>query len=560
MKNRTQTLILLVIVVLIFAACGGAETAEVTRVVTNTVVETIEVQGAPVEVTRVVVETVVVEAMEETSEEEAPAETAADAAIPQPLISAPQQGEASTPLPMSTASPIGTEATSPNAMFFEQYGVNPYILTSEDRLSTFSLDVDTGSYNIAKRYLQDGILPPPEAVRVEEFVNSFEQGYTNPPDVAFAIYADGAPSPFHNDGTYFLRIGVQGYDVPEVERPSANLVFVIDVSGSMEQENRLGLVKESLALLVDRLRPEDSVSIVVYGDNARTVLYPTAGSERPTILNAINSLQTEGGTNLEAGLLMGYDVANQAYNPGGINRLILASDGVANVGDTGPDNLAAKIRGYADAGINLTTIGVGMGNYNDVMMEQLADQGDGFYAYVDTLDEARRLFTEELVGTLLTIGLDAKVQVEFDPQVVQQYRLVGYENRAIADQDFRNNEVDAAEFGAGHTAVAIYAVQLTPGAQGRVATVYLRWQEPQTRAVQEINGVFTTDNLAPSFDAAPLHYQLAVTISQWAELLRHSYWADGVNMDDVRIRVERLASQMDDMQVHELAGLVELSQ
>jgi Ca-activated chloride channel family protein len=352
---------------------------------------------------------------------------------------------------------------------------------------------------------------------------------------------------------------VQGYDVPEVERPSANLVFVIDVSGSMEQENRLGLVKESLALLVDRLRPEDTVSIVVYGDNARTELYPTAGSERQTILNVINSLQTEGSTNLEAGLLMGYDVANQAYNPGGINRVILASDGVANVGDTGPNSLAAKIRSYADSGINLTTIGVGMGNYNDVMMEQLADQGDGAYAYVDTLDEARQVFTEDLVGTLQTIGLDAKIQVEFDPQVVQQYRLVGYENRAIADQDFRNNEVDAAEFGAGHTAAAIYAVQLTPGAQGRIATVYLRWQDPQTRAVQEINGVFTTDNLTPSFDAAPLHYQLAVTVSQWAELLRHSYWADGVNMEDVRVRVDRLASQMDDLRVHELAGLVELS-
>ncbi|HUM70166.1 MAG TPA: DUF3520 domain-containing protein, partial [Chloroflexota bacterium] len=183
----------------------------------------------------------------------------------------------------------------------------------------------------------------------------------------------------------------------------------------------------------------------------------------------------------------------------------------------------------------------------------------GVYIYVDNLNEARQVFTENVMSTLQTIGLDTKIQVEFDPQVVQQYRLVGYENRAIADQDFRNNEVDAAEFGAGHTAVAIYAVQLTPGAQGRVATVYLRWQDPQTRAVQEINGVFSTDNLATSFDAAPLHYQLAVTVSQWAELLRHSYWTDGVNMDDVRIRAQRLASQMDDTVVTELAQLVTLS-
>lgn len=551
-KSKTQALIIFAILMLIFAACGGgAQEVQVTRITTGA--EAVRVEPMLVEVTRVVVETVVESVVVEGQAVETSAYHAG--ATPLPSNAAPLYD--TIPAPMPTTPPA---ATAPNAMFFAQYGVNPYILSSVDNLSTFSLDVDTGAYSIARRYLQDGLQPPPEAVRVEEFVNSFDQGYANPPDVTFAIYADGAPSPFHNDGTYFLRIGVQGYDIPEAERPSANLVFVIDVSGSMNQENRLGLVKESLALLVDRLRADDVVSIVVYGSSARTVLYPTAGSERQAILNAINTLQTEGSTNLEAGMLMGYEMANRAYIAGGINRVILTSDGVANVGDTGPDSLAAKIRGYADAGINLTTIGVGLGNYNDVMMEQLANQGDGAYAYIDTLDEAHRLFGKDLMGTLQTIGLDAKIQVEFEPQVVQQYRLVGYENRAIADQDFRNNEVDAAEFGAGHTAAAIYAVQLTPGAQGRIATVYLRWQHPQTRAVQEINGIFTTENLAPSFDAAPLHYQLAVTVSQWAELLRHSYWTDDVSLNDVRVRAERLASQMDDMQVHELAQLVRLSQ
>lgn len=459
MKNRTQTLVIFALLTLIFAACQSqTETVAVTRVVTGTVYETVATEGEPMEVTSFATEYIV--------EAEESGEAAADYRYAAPLPAAPGETLNLSPRtisPIATASPPATApAAAPNAMFFEQYGVNPYIQSTVDSLSTFSLDVDTGSYNVAKRYLQDGLRPPAEAIRVEEFVNSFDQGYDNPPDVAFAIYADGAPSPFHNDGTYFLRIGVQGYDVPEAERPSANLVFVIDVSGSMSQENRLGLVKESLALLVDRLRADDSVSIVVYGSNARTVLYPTAGSERQAILNAINSLETEGSTNLEAGLLMGYDMANQAYIPGGINRVILSSDGVANVGDTGPNSLAAKIRGYADAGINLTTIGVGLGNYNDVMMEQLADQGDGAYAYVDNLNEARQVFVEDVMGTLQTIGLDAKIQVDFDPQVVQQYRLVGYENRAIADQDFRNNEVDAAEFGAGHTAAAIYAVQLTP--------------------------------------------------------------------------------------------------
>jgi Ca-activated chloride channel family protein len=272
--------------------------------------------------------------------------------------------------PVATAAPdiviVPRPAATPSAMFFEEYGVNPYILTEVDNLSTFSLDVDTGSYSIARRYLQDGLMPPPESVRVEEFVNSFDQGYQIPPNTAFAVYADGAPSPFHTDGTYFLRIGVQGYESSEEVRPSANLVFVIDVSGSMAQENRLELVKQSLEILVDRMRVDDTIAIVVYGSDARVVLPPTNGSDQRTIMRAINSLETEGSTNLEAGLLLGYQMANQAYKFDGINRVILASDGVANVGNTSADGIAAQIRGYADAGIQLTTIGFGLGNYNQL--------------------------------------------------------------------------------------------------------------------------------------------------------------------------------------------------
>ncbi|MAT97331.1 MAG: hypothetical protein CL608_09335 [Anaerolineaceae bacterium] len=514
--------------------------------------ETIITEGEVVEVTRVVTETVVQEFGVEAEESlDAAAEFAAP---PAPLATAPATtGESIIP------APTATRPSQPSAMFFEEYGVNPYILTEVDNLSTFSLDVDTGSYSIARRYLQDGLQPPPEAIRVEEFVNSFDQGYQIPPNTDFAVYADGAPSPFHNDGTYFLRIGVQGYESSEEVRPSAALTFVIDVSGSMAQENRLGLVKESLEILVNRMRADDTIAIVVYGSDARVILPPTNGSDRNTILNAIYALDTEGSTNLEAGLLLGYEMANRAYKFDGINRVILASDGVANVGNTSADSIAAQIRGYADAGIQLTTIGFGLGNYNDVMMEQLADQGDGNYGYIDTLEEARNLFVDNIMSTLQVIGLDAKIQVEFDRNVVQQYRLIGYENRAIADEDFRNDTIDAAEFGAGHTAAAIYAVQLVPGAQGRIATVNLRWQDPNTRVVKEINGVFTTENLVRSFDEAPLHYQLAVVVSQYAELLRHSYWAEGFDMRDLRIRAERLASQMNDEAVWELANLISVS-
>jgi Ca-activated chloride channel family protein len=308
-----------------------------------------------------------------------------------------------------------------------------------DNLSTFSLDVDTGSYSVARRYLNEGLQPPAAAVRVEEFVNSFDQGYEIPDDTAFALYADGAPSPFHEDGTYFIRVGVKGYEVEEEFRPPAALTFVIDVSGSMSAENRLELVKQSLEILVQRMRYDDTIAIVVYGDDARQVLPPTNASDRNRILSAIYSLETEGSTNMEAGLLLGYQLANQAFKPNGINRVILASDGVANVGTTDPEGIVAQIRGYADAGIQLTTLGFGLGNYNDVMMEQLADQGDGNFAYIDTLDEAEELFVDNVMSTLMVIGLDAKIQIAFDPNVVSQYRLIGYENRAIADEDFRND-------------------------------------------------------------------------------------------------------------------------
>ena len=585
MKHKTTyPLIVILLFTFLFTACGGGatlETSEEPIAIAPSYEESeagpiaVEESGQTVAVTRVVTEQIVEEVIvepeyeyEEEPAEEAPAEEdyadAEEAAeseplppAPAPLATAPDDNSiASAPL----ATPVPTQvAVQPANTFFEDYGVNPYTLTTVDNLSTFSLDVDTGSYTIARNYLMDGIQPPPDAIRVEEFVNAFDQGYAIPPNTAFAVYADGAPSPFHNDGTHFLRIGVQGQEIPESVRPSAALTFVIDVSGSMNQENRLGLVKRSLQLLVDQMRADDSIAIVVYGSTARVVLPPTSGAYKDAILSTIYSLEPEGSTNMEAGLLLGYDEANRAYIPNGINRVILASDGVANVGDTGPNSLAAKIRGYADSGIQLTTVGFGMGNYNDVMMEQLADQGDGHYAYIDTLQEAEELFVTNLMSTLQTIALDAKIQVDFDPNVVQQYRLIGYENRAIADQDFRNDDIDAAEFGAGHTAAAIYAVQFVPGAQGRVATVNLRWQDPQSRTVQEISGAFTTNDLARTFDDAPVNHQVSVVVSQFAELLRNSYWTDGVSMNDLSIRADRLAAQTGSPEVLELANLISLS-
>jgi Ca-activated chloride channel family protein len=276
-------------------------------------------------------------------------------------------------------------------MFFEDYGVNPSIDAEDDNLSTFALDVDTGSYTIMRNYLSEGNLPPSDSVRVEEYVNYFNQDYPNPSaHQAFGIYMDGAPSPFTQTERYqMLRVGIQGYQVSEEDRKDASLTFVIDVSGSMDMDNRLGLVKRSLELLVEQLDRHDSVSIVVYGSDARVVLDPTPGSDKDAILSAIYSLHPEGATNAEAGIRLGYKMALRAYNPDGINRVILCSDGVANVGNTEADVILDEIRGHVEEGVTMTTIGFGMDNYNDILMEQLADNGDGFYAYTTALSAGK---------------------------------------------------------------------------------------------------------------------------------------------------------------------------
>jgi Ca-activated chloride channel homolog len=471
---------------------------------------------------------------------------------------------APTSAPMAAAAPTRAPAAAqlpaappPVDNYFQNYGVNPFVDTVEDHLSTFGLDVDTASYTVARRYVMDGNLPPSDSVRVEEFVNYFYQGYPTPQDIAFGIYADGAPSPFHYDGTYILRFGIQGYQVPESDRKPASLTFVIDTSGSMSMENRLMMVKQSLQLLVDRLRPTDTVAIVQYGSEARVVLNPTSGEDRTRILDAIYSLETSGATNAEGGLRLGYQLANQAYRPNATNRVILCSDGVANVGATGPDQILESIRGYAASGITLTTVGFGMGNFNDVLMERLADGGNGNYAYVDNMDEARRLFVDNLTSTLQTIAMNAKVQVDFNPDIVARYRLIGYENRAIADENFRNDSVDAGEIGAGHSATALYAVQLKPQATGRIATVQLRWEDPQAHTIQEINGNFNTWDLASSFENASARYQLAVTVAQYAEVLRGSPWADGTSINQILDHAVRLGGLLpEDQQVTEFVSLV----
>ena len=493
------------------------------------------------------------------------APSAEEPAVPEPYQpSAPMPAPAGTAYSPESGAPLSAPQSSsqnwgvppakrqPNDTFFEDYGVNPFVDTEDDNLSTFAIDVDTGSYSIMRNYLRDGIMPPPESVRVEEYVNYFDQGYQTPPaHQAFAISIDGAPSPFTQTERYqMIRVGIQGYQVPEYERKDASLTFVIDVSGSMDMDNRLELVKRSLELLVEQLDRKDSVSIVVYGSNARVVLDPTPGSDKSRILRAIQRLEPEGATNAEAGIRLGYKMAMQAYNPGGINRVILCSDGVANVGNTEANVILDEIRGYVEEGVTMTTIGFGMDNYNDTLMEQLADNGDGFYAYVDDMREAKRLFIDNLTSTLQTIALDAKIQVDFNPEVVSRYRLVGFENRAIADEDFRDNSVDAGEIGAGHSVTALYEVKLFPEAYGNIATVYMRWQDPDTTQVVELSKYFSVSDLERDFDRANPYFQRAVIVAEYAEILKESYWAEGSSFHDVyreAVRVSEYFGRDEDM-------------
>jgi Ca-activated chloride channel family protein len=428
--------------------------------------------------------------------------------------------------------------------FFRSAGTNPFVDTEEDARSTFGLDVDTASYTVARRYLQDGNLPDPDSVRVEEFVNFFDYGDEPPVRDDFAIRAEGAPTPFAPPGYRLLRFNVRGRQIRPEERKPAVLTFVVDVSGSMQMENRLGLVKRSLEMLLDRLRPTDKVGLVVYGSEARVVLEPAHDLAR--VREAVRRLETDGATNAEAGLILGYDMANRYFRPEGNNRILLCSDGVANVGTTGPERMLERIGREARKGIELTTLGFGMGNYNDVLMEQLADKGDGRYAYLDTLDEARRVLVEELEGTLETIAKDAKVQVVFNPDVVDRWRLLGYENRDIADEKFRDDTVDAGEIGAGHSVTALYEVRLKPGATADkpVANLHLRWRSEQTGRVREEEKMLRVLHLASSWERATPGLRLASVAAEFAEILRGSYWAHGSSLQDLFQRAQRLSGEL----------------
>ena len=354
------------------------------------------------------------------------------------------------------------EVAAPSRQNTERYGhyePNPVHAVTEQPVSTFSIDVDTGSYANIRRFLtQSDRLPPADAVRIEEIINYFDYGYAKPADgKPFAVHTETVDSPFRS-GAKLIRIGIQAKEVSQAALPPANLVFLVDVSGSMYSRDKLPMVKYTLCTLAHQTRAQDRITLVTYADGNKVVLPPTPGNQRQKILAALDSLKAGGSTAGENAIQQAYQAAQRAYIRNGINRILLATDGDFNVGITDFNTLRSMVAEKRKSGISLTTLGFGSGNYNERLMEQLADAGDGNYSYIDSPEEAQKVLHRQLSSTLATVAQDVKIQVEFNPTTVKEYRLIGYENRMLAREDFNNDQVDAGDIGAGHNVTALYEI------------------------------------------------------------------------------------------------------
>jgi len=452
-----------------------------------------------------------------------------------------------------------------DAMFFKDYGTNPFVNAFRDNLSTFAIDVDDASYVMTRSYLERGSLPPEDAVRVEEFVNHFDYNYKAPHRAAFQINVEGGPSVFGPKKSRLLKIGIKGKEISDRKRKQANLVFVIDVSGSMNRENRLELVKKSLRMLVKELNRDDRVGIVIYGSRGEVLLEPTSLRHRKHILNTIGKLHPGGSTNAEEGIKLGYKIANKFFDRNRINRVILCSDGVANVGRTGPEQILREIERYTDKGITLSTVGFGMGNYNDILMEKLSNKGNGSYSYVDDIKEAHRVFIENLTGMLQVIARDVKIQVEFNPEVVKSYRLLGYENREVADNKFRDDTEDGGEIGSGHEVTALYEVVLSRiRIKGNIAMVNIRYKDPNATYVSEEPATEISYNIpgrifTGSFNECTTDFRLATAAAEFSEIMRGSYWAKGSSLRKVYEIVRDVEHETESPQAGEFLDLIRLA-
>jgi len=473
------------------------------------------------------------------------------AVIPAPGLPDPEAGETESGLSSrTTGMPAGTLIE------------NDWQQANRDSQATFSIDVDTASYARTRGLLRASRLPEAADVRVEEFLNYFDYKYPAPEtgngedEAPFAVHFEGAPSPF-GEGLHMLRVGLQAAFVGNEERPAANLVFLLDTSGSMDSAEKIGLVRQSLEVLLDELRPDDTVAIVTYAGNSGVLLEPTPASRRQEIRNAIQQTSMGGSTWGEGGLREAYDLAQEARVPGGLNRVILCTDGDFNVGLTG-DALVSEVALWADRGITLTAMLFGMDGIDDAFLEDLTNRADGNYFHIDTHDEAVRVLSQDVVGTLMVVAGDVKLQVELNPEIVERYRIVGYDNRVLADEDFSNDTVDAGDLGAGHTVTGLLEVelpaldQLSPGTQ--IAEVRVRYKLPGDAQSQLETWPLYVSDLAPSIHQASPSMRLAVGVAEFAEILRTSRHSEGARFQDVVSLVS--ADWSADRDVAELVQLI----
>ncbi len=420
---------------------------------------------------------------------------------------------------------------------------NPIKQVADEPVSTFSIDVDTASYANVRRFLNDGYLPPRDAVRVEELINYFDYGYELPssPDTPFAVHATLAPSPWA-PGKEIIHIGLQGYDLAPDELPPLNLVFLMDVSGSMDDPSKLPLVQKALNVLIDQLRPEDKVSIAVYAGAAGAVLEPTGGNMKLKIRCAVDAMRAGGSTAGGEGLALAYAMAEQGFGDDAVNRVILMTDGDFNVGIADPEKLEDFVAEKRQTGVYLSVYGFGTGNYNDVMMQTLSQSGNGTAAYIDTLDEAHKLFRDDFSGSLFPIADDVKIQVEFNPDRVAEYRLIGYETRLLNREDFNNDRVDAGEVGAGASVTALYEItpvggplsadplryqKVSTGASDpgdEVAFVKVRYKLPGGNTSTLIERPVTDADRPATLDAAPEATRFALAVAAYGQKLRGDPW------------------------------------
>ncbi|MCE4516777.1 vWA domain-containing protein [Xanthomonas hortorum] len=445
-------------------------------------------------------------------------------------------------------------APADNRETYQTLSDNPIVQTAANPVSTFSIDVDTGSYSNVRRFLSAGTLPPVDAVRVEELINYFRYDDPAPADgKPFAVRTELAPTPWNND-SLLLRVGVAGRAIATADLPPANLVFLVDVSGSMESPDKLPLLQSSLKLLVRQLRAKDRITLVTYAGNTAVVLPPTPGDQQGRIIEAIDTVQSGGSTAGASGIELAYKAAQQGYLRGGINRILLATDGDFNVGVTDFDQLKGMVAEKRRSGVALSTLGFGTGNYNDTLMEQLADAGDGAYAYIDSPLEARKVLTHELGATLATIARDVKIQVEFNPDTVKEYRLIGYENRALQREDFNNDQVDAGEIGAGHTVTALYEITPTDGhasvdplryattttaprqqraVDSELAHVKLRYKLPDAQRSQLLDTVVRSDQRR-ALNATSDAFRFSAAVAGFGQRLRGGSQLRGWDYPQVR--------------------------